>query len=398
MSEQLRVLLLINQLTIGGAELQLIELTRGLDRRRFYPIVCTLASNQPLEHELASEGVHLVSLERRERHDFAPLPKLIRLLKRERVHIIQTILSPATFFGLTASMAAGTPVKVGTEHSSGHLKPGPLVSRLYRFAEDRLTRFADVVVAVSEAGRGYLIARGIRSDKTRVIYNGVSPDRTVASQEQTLAVRRQLGLPANAQVIGIAARLAEAKDHETFLRAAAQVREALPSTYFVVMGDGPLRPRLEMLARQLGLASQVFFVGNQLEAGPFINCFDVAVLSSYAGESCSMFLLEAMAIGKPVVCTDVGGNREIVTDGENGFLVPTRAPEKLAQGLLSLLTDPARAKAMGEQAKRKFQERFTLERMVQEHERLYLELWSKYLKRAGSDSGQQVPLKTERTV
>jgi len=215
------------------------------------------------------------------------------------------------------------------------------------------------------------------------------------SEDDSAEVRRRLRLPADARVVGIAARLAPEKDHETFLRAAARVQELLPNTYFVIMGDGPLRPQLETLARQLGLASQAIFVGSRLKVAPFIDCFDVAVLSSYDIEACSLFLLEAMALAKPVVCTDIGGNRELVTDGVNGFLVPTRAPEELARGILSVLTDQARARAMGSAARRRFQDRFTLEHMVHQYEELYLELWSKHAGRAGAGFGRQGPVETE---
>lgn len=377
MNPPLKVMLLVNRLSVGGAERQLVELAKGLDRQRFYPIVATLYGGQPLERELASrEDMRLVSLERRHKYDFTTPAKLVRLLRRERVHIIQPFLTPATFFGLTASMVAGTPVRIGTERCGAHLSVGGVGNRLYTFLEERLIRAADAVVPNSEAGRDYLIARGVRPDKVRVIYNGLNPSRTAVSEDERSAVRRSLALPPDARVVGIVARLDEAKDHETFLRAAAHVREQLPNTYFVIVGEGPLRPRLETRARELGLATRALFVGSQLRVAPFIDCFDVAVLSSCDDEGCSNFLLEAMALGKPVVCTDIGGNRELVTDGKNGFLVPIKHPEGLARSIVAVLTDPARAGAMGEKARQAVHGRFTLEQMVRGYEDLYSGLWS----------------------
>jgi len=380
-NERLRILLLVSDLGVGGAERQLVELARALDRRRFEPIVATLYGGR-LDVELAGgDGTRLVCLERRNKYDFTTVLKLARFLRRERVHVIHPFLPVGTFFGFTAALLARTPIKIAAERGGVAAGPDPGVRDPYGAAHYFLMRFADIVVPNSESGADDVVAHGVPRDRIRVIYNGVNPDRIAVTNDEIAATRRKLGLPANAPVVGIVARLDPMKDHETFLRAAARVRDALPEAYFVVVGDGPLRAPLEALSRDLGLGDRAIFAGSDVRVAPYIGCFDVAVLSSYEKEGCSNFILEAMGLGKPVVCTTAGGNPELVEEGQTGHLVPIKDADCLAQRMLSVLSDPRRARAMGRRGREAFERRFALERMVHEYESLYDELWARRTER-----------------
>ena len=373
----LTVALLVNDLRMGGAERQLVELAKGLDKTRFRVRVVTLYAGQPLEEELRDrDGVTLVSLGRGGKYDFRTVFRLASLLRRERVDVIQPFLTPATFFGLTAALLARTPVKIATERCGLRLN-AHLGNRAYRFAEDRLTRFADAVVPNSEAGREYVLSRGISAGKVRVIYNGVSPSRVDVAPGEREAAREALGVPPEGQLAGIVASLQPAKDHETFLQAAVIVRRSLPEARFAIIGDGPLREQLERRSRDLGLDSSVTFAGPMLRVAPYIAAFDVAVLSSCDHEGCSNFLLEAMALGRPLVATDVGGNAELFTPGEAGSIVPARQPQEMAAAVLDVLQDTETASRMSRESRNAFEARFTLGGMVRAYEDLYLELWDR---------------------
>lgn len=380
--DSLTVLLLVNDLRIGGAERQLVELAKGLDKERYRVLVATLYHpGQALAKELEGQrGMQLLSLQRQGKYDLSPLPRLVDLLRREGVHIIQPFLTPATFFGLSAALAARTPIKIVTERC-GVRRNTHWGNRLYRFMEDRLAHFADAVVPNSDAGRKYVLARGLSPRKVRVIYNGVAPDRVMFSRTERDRIRASLGVPAGGFLVGIVASLSPAKDHETFLQAAALVIRSLPESRFVIVGDGPLRAALDVRARELSLDSHLSFVGNQLRVGPYIASFDVAVLSSCDHEGCSNFLLEAMALGRPVVATDIGGNRELFQSGEAGFLVPPRQAAAVAQAILEILRSPEQAERMGQQGRRIFEARFILTTMVKAYEQLYRELWDRKRKR-----------------
>lgn len=382
--ERLTVMLLVNDLRVGGAERQVVELARGLDPARFRPIVATLYAGGVLEQELWMAGVPVVSLARRHKLDFSVIRQLAGLLRKERVDVIQPFLTPATFFGLSAALLARTPVKIVTERCGLRTSPG-LGSNVYRFFEDRLTRYADAAIPNSDAGRRYLMARGIRTEAIRVIYNGIGPSRTAVSESAVRAVRASLGLPRGGRIAGIVASLQPAKDHETFLQAAARVADVVPNAYFAIVGDGELRAHLESRVRDLGLSARVRFTGNVADVASYIAAFDVSVLSSCDHEGCSNALLEAMALGRACVATDVGGNRELVIDGDTGLVVPARDPERLSGAIARLLASPALARAMGRAGRAHFEARFTLDRMVRAYEALYAELWARRLARAPRD-------------
>jgi len=152
---------------------------------------------------------------------------------------------------------------------------------------------------------------------------------------------------------------------------------------------------LETLSTHLGLSSNVRFAGEDSNVAPFLSCFDVAVLSSSSGEGCSNFILEAMGMGKPVVATDVGGNRELVEDGVTGYLVPPAEPERLCCGILALLTNQPAARQMGAEAQRRFLNDFTREQMVKRYESLYQELWSRHTAVTGVKNAR---VNTERSA
>lgn len=373
---RLNVCLLTNDLRYGGAERQLVELARGLDKDRFNPLVVTLYPGEPLERELRhASGVELVSLERRGKWDFGALRRLSRLLRSRDVHIIQPFLTPATAFGLSAAMMARTPVRIATERCGVRLNTS-LGNKLYRFVEDQLTRFVDAVVPNSEAGREYVLSRGINADKVRVIYNGVAAERTTCLPDDRAAVRAAFGIRADEPVVGIVASLTPAKDHETFLEAASIIRKHVPSTRFLIVGDGPLRPQLEARALALGLHDAVVFAGHRAQIAPFIATMDAAVLSSCDHEGCSNFLLEAMGLARPIVATDIGGNRELFASGEAGLFVEPGDAAAMASATLRILTAPMLADEFGSRGRAVFERRFTLPTMIKAYEDLYTELWA----------------------
>lgn len=374
---RLTVMLLVNDLRIGGAERQLVELARGLDKERFRVLVATLYAGQPFENDLEDcPGVELVSLNRRGKFDITTLFKLVSLLRREKVDIIQPFLTPATTFGMMAAVIARTPVKIVTERCGVRLNTH-FGNKVYRFFEDRLTRFASAVVPNSEAGRRYVRSRGIAREKVRVIYNGVAPERVNTTLAERQALRHEYGVLDESWLIGIVASLTPAKDHASFLQAASIVRAEVPGTKFILVGDGPLYNDLRRRASVLGLNGSVIFAGHQMRVAPFIGAMDVAVLSSCDHEGCSNFLLEAMGLGRPIVATDVGGNEELFPYGEAGLIVPPSNPLILAHAILEIMRHPDAAEHMQRRSREIFRQRFTLPTMIGEYEDLYTDLWNR---------------------
>ena len=363
----------VNELRVGGAEQQLLELVRGLDKSRFHPIVAPLYRGGPLDAEFAAvPGVEVTHLDRRGKYDPSTLWRMALLLRRRRVDVVQPFLSPATFFGLLPALAVGTPTKIVTERCGVRRARG-LGYRVYRTVEDRLSHFADAVVSNSEAGREMLLARGVPAERIRVIYNGVNEARLRPNAERSAAHRARLGVPADGHVVGILASLTPAKGHDTFLRAAAAVARGRRDARFAVIGDGPLRAELEALAVGLGLGDRIVFFGNQRAVADLLSVTDVLVSSSRDNEGCSNSILEAMALGVAVVATDVGGNRELVRDRLTGYLAPVGDHAAVAAAVESALATPSERAAIAARARQMIHSRFSLARMVQDYEELYLQ-------------------------
>lgn len=366
------VLLLTNHLGAGGAEQQLLALASGVDKQRFRVLVAVLYPGGPLEAEMKQiPGAELISLNRAGKYDFIPMFRVLQLLRQRKVNIVQPFLTPATLFGLFPALVTRTPVRVVTERC-GLRRDTHLGFRLLRMAEDFLGRFASVGVANSCAGQRFLVERGYKPEKTRVIYNGLDLARLQVNPARAASIRAEKGLKPGEPVVGMSAWLTPAKDHSTFLKSACIIRERKPEVRFALLGDGPLRPHLEALVNELSLTEQVVFFGAQQEVGTYLSLFDVAVLSSKDHEGCSNSLLEAMALGKPVVATDIGGNKELVIAGETGLLVASGDPVALAEGVLSLLNAPERARQIGVKGRAMALSRFSQERMVADYQQLWL--------------------------
>jgi glycosyltransferase involved in cell wall biosynthesis len=373
MTERITVLYPITDLARDGAQRQLLELVKGLDKERFRPAVLALRPGGAMEAEFRDvPGLKLISLRRSGRlDDLACLFRVASIIRKEKVDVIQPFLTPATFCGVLAALLCGTPVKIVTERVSAGRTNTSSGYRLYLKVENILSRCADWAVANSKAGAEFLIQRGINPKRVRVIYNGLNLDRLAAGQAEIEQVRRKLNVPPGGKVVGMMARMFPQKRHDIFLKAAAIVSAEIPETRFALLGDGPLRDSLEDLSRELGIASKVAFLGEQQVIAPYLSAFDVAALISEA-EGCSNSILEAMAIGKPVVATDVGGNRELVAQGETGILVSINE-RTVAEAILSLIKNRAQADALGHGGKNAVAARFGVGTMVTEYQALYEE-------------------------
>jgi glycosyltransferase involved in cell wall biosynthesis len=239
----------------------------------------------------------------------------------------------------------------------------PRVRRLYAYIERRLAHVTDRIICVSEAERQAALVRAIcPPERLVVIPNGLDIeafDRMAAAEVE----RGQFGLTDGDFVIGTVGRLDPQKGHAHLLRAAALVLERHPEARFLIVGDGELRSVLEQQARDAGIADRVVFVGRYEPAAALYRLMDLFVLPSL-WEGAPYSPLEAMAAGLPVVCSDVGGCRDIVADGETGFLVPPAQPHALAERVLELLEHRDRARAMGRAGRQRVEERLSLERML----------------------------------
>jgi glycosyltransferase involved in cell wall biosynthesis len=306
--------------------------------------------------------------------DLSFFMSLMRLLRRERFDIVQTSAAKASLYGRLAARLAGVPVVIFTAHGFPfHDSMRPLLRSLLIIMERVMSRWCtDMLISVSETDRHMAITNGIVPPQRAVtIHNGIDlhgqfPDRQIA--------RQGLGLNPGLPVVGMIGRLSAQKAPDDFLRVASLVLRQLPDATFLVVGDGPLRRRVERQAISLGIAPSTKFLGFRDDVPLLMAALDVFLLTSL-WEGLPITILEAMAAGKPVVATTVSGVPEVVEHGVTGFLAPPKKVEQLAAHVITLLHDPALAQKMAEAGRRRIEERFTLDRMIAQLTNLYHELY-----------------------
>jgi len=290
------------------------------------------------------------------------LAEAVRRCRGDRVHGHG---AKAGLVGRLAARLAGGRGVIYTVHNSILYEDWPGWKRwVLARAEARLSRLTDCIITVSGALRRELMEReGIEGSRMVTIYNGIDPERFAVGPEARLKMRRELGLPADIPVVGTVARLAPQKGLTYLIRSLALLREHIPDVLGVVVGEGPMRSALEREVEECG--APVVFTGYRTDIPSLMAGFDVFVLPSVT-EGLPLIVLEAMAAGRAVVATAVGGRPEAVAEGETGLLVPPRDPEALCAALRFLLDAPGQAARMGAAGRERVRRMFTAERMVRE--------------------------------
>jgi glycosyltransferase involved in cell wall biosynthesis len=374
------VLYVIPRMSIGGAQKHLLAVFRRLDRQRFAPMLCCLSTDRGGGGDLldAVRALDVPVLDARVRDGANALarPDAIRQMariageaRRARVRIVHSYLFHANWFGTVAARLARVPVAIVSKRNVD----------VYERARDRwacriVNRLADCVTAVAQGVADHVArAEGCPRDKIVVVPNGID----IRDAELQPASRPEgLGPATDHLVVGNIARLVWYKGHVELLDAMARVGREHPRVQLCVVGDGPLRSTLQEHARSVGLNGAARFLGTVPEAWRLLPHFDIFVLPS-RWEGMSNGLLEAMAAGRPIVATAVGGNPELITDGETGLLVPPEDPAALAAAIARLIREPALARRLGETARRRVEQEYTLDAMVRRMERLYDDLMAR---------------------
>ena len=313
-----------------------------------------------------SEGTDVIPLAPTHEVDLAAAWRLSRVIKRLRPDIVHAHDPHAVAMVATAlSIASPMP-------------PVPFVAarRLdFRMARNSFSRWkygqVDCFIASSKSIRERLIHEGIPRRKIAVVHEGVDVERI--EQLTPANVHAEFYLPTHAPIIGNVAALIPHKGHQYLIAAASIVVREVPDARFVIVGDGETRRVLEHQIRHLHLERHVFLAGYRVDALELTKGFDVFAISSIIEGMCTP-LVDAMAAGKASVATDVGGVSEVATNGETGFLVPSRDSQTMAQKLVRLLKNDSLRRQMGRAAQARAREYFTVEKMVGETAAVYRSL------------------------
>ncbi len=373
---RLRIIHVITRLILGGAQENTLLTVEGLARDPRYQV--SLITGPPIGPEgsmidrARDNGVDLIIIPemRREIHpyrDMATLLKLISCFRRERPDIVHTHSSKAGIIGRMAARCAGVPAVLHTIHGMAfHAHQSRAANALYIRLERMAARWSDKLISVADAMTEQAVAAKVAPPEQFVtIRSGMDTAPFLAETDARERIRREFGMAPDDIVIGKIARLFELKGHADVLNAAPAVLERFPQARLFFVGDGLLRGELEEQATRLGIRERVTFAGlvHPSRIPDMIKAMDLVVHASLR-EGLARVLPQALLSGCPVISYDVDGAREVVIDGETGYLVPPQSVEGLSRAMLGALSDLEGARAMAAEGRRRFAAAFGSDTMV----------------------------------
>lgn len=359
-----KILHLTYDMNIGGTEQVIRNLVEGLDPNRFRSSVLCIDGNiGPWGQHLQARGIEHICLQRRPGFDTGLIRAIHRLLRREPFDLLHCHQYTPYTYGWFGALGTGKPV-IFTEHGRFY----PDVSHFKRrLINPFLQRRTAAITAISAATKQALVDyENLSADKIAVIYNGIADTRVAADP----TLRHQLGFDTDDIVLGTISRLDPIKNQAMLLRAFKQARGKNKRLRLLIVGDGPLRADLHELAAHLNIADAVVFAGFQPNPQAYLALMDIFLLPSLS-EGTSMTLLEAMSFAKPSIATAVGGTPEILTHRDSGLLIANEDEPALVTAIEELAAAPALRATLGANARRRYEQRFSLEAMTREYEKLY---------------------------
>jgi L-malate glycosyltransferase len=362
----------------GGTERHLSYLVGHLPAEKFNCSIAVfdLAPNRWVDN-IRAGGIPVIHVPVAREYAPGAIPRAIelaRMIRSKNVHIVQTFHQKSDTYGAVIASLAGIKHIVSSKRDTGELKK----ARHY-FLNRRLRRLFERVIVVADAVGEIVVAKeGIDRSRVVRIYNGVDAvEFAPPSQSERIQEKQRLGFAPEDFVVGMAARVTPAKNYDVFLAGALHAATAIPSLKILAVGGGPnleeFRERYAKEARE----SRVVFAGDVRDVARHLRAMDVGCLIPGKNEGFSNSVLEKMAVGLPLVVSDVGGNREAVIHGQNGLVVPPGDLGAFRRALIDIHADPARRLRMGQTSREFVEEKFTLQRMCKSHESLYLSLVSR---------------------
>lgn len=361
-----RILHIIPSLNRGGTAKQLALVAGGLPKDEFESHVIALNGGGAVATDLRQTGIESTAVGRRWRIDPLAFWRLRRQIRQLRPDVVHTWSFDANTYGRVAAISAGVRRRVATER-------GVDVGKMdHELALDRrLAQFTDRIVVNGSAVRDYCVRAGLRPQQITVIPNGVPPAES--SHISRAALLSELGLPQDAKLIAYLGPLEVRKRLKELIWATDQLRAVGTPAHLLIVGDGPLRAALERYRRLNRIEKRVHFLGARDDVARLLPHVDVLWQAGWC-EGQSNAILEAMAAGVPVVAANAPGNRELVIEGDTGYLVPMRQRAGFARCTLPLIENEELAQRLGAAGRRRVLQYFRVEEMVARYRELYLEV------------------------
>jgi len=331
-------------------------------------VLCIESPLGPFAEELQNNGIEFIELNRQPGFDTKLIKQIRKIIKTNKVDIIHCHQYTPWVYGVIAAAFTKTKV-IFTEHGRFHPDSSTWKRKLIN---PILNLFTDQVTAISKATKQALIEfENIPEKSIDVIYNGIAP--LDVNQADVDKLRAELAIPENNTILGTIARFDPIKNHTMMLKAFSLVLEQQPNTTLIIVGDGEERHNIERCIEKSGIRNNVLLTGYQTKPQNYLALMDIYLLSSFS-EGTSMTLLEAMSLGKPCVVTDVGGNPEVIIDGENGFVTPNDNKNKFATGIIKIIHENGKAISFEKVSENRFKTHFSEKNMNNKYQDLYQQM------------------------
>lgn len=365
----IKVCFVIDALHIGGTEKQLIETIRNMNPAKVKCYLVCLRNSEMFEN--IDINCKKLLLDVRRLKSISILKKILyfkSFLIKEKIDIVQTFFIDANIFGVITAKLAGVERIISCRRDMGFWYNNKKLAYLM-FVNRFVTRF---LVNSESIKKNIINFEKIPEDKIDVIYNGINLSYFEDFKDhKTIELKRIFNIPEGHIVIGCVSTLdRKVKRVDLFIKASAIVCQAAKNVKFLIVGDGYLRNELVGLASTLNLQDRIIFTGERSDIVSILKVMDIGVLASDS-EGFSNSIIEYMAAGIPTVATDVGGNRELIDNNIDGFLVPPDNPELLASAILKLVNDEKLRVTMGNNSKQKIYQKFSLDKMIKNLENYY---------------------------
>jgi glycosyltransferase involved in cell wall biosynthesis len=367
--------------TTGGIGLLLLSLAKHLDKKKF-DVTVAFGPGYMLDEEFFKEGISVYTISTSRKIDPFSIVKgffqIYRLIKEKRFDIVHSHTSVGGLIGRIAGKLAGVSVVIWSIHGfASHEGQNRFKKYFFLLIEKLLDKFTDHYVAVSEALKKEGIQnRILTSNKITVIHNGIEL-RNFNKNFNVIQKKKELGIEMSRTIIGTVTRFEPQKAIHDFLVAVSYVKKTYPDIKVVIAGDGPLRREIEKLINDLKLNDNITLLGWRNDVPEILAVLDIFCQSSL-WEGCPMVLLEAMAVGKPIIATNVGGVKEIVEDDNTGILVPPADPKAMGDAIVKLMNNKEKTMKMGMNGRRRAESFFNVDLMLIKYERLYQELLKRF--------------------
>jgi glycosyltransferase involved in cell wall biosynthesis len=353
----------------GGTEIHLVQLAEQLTKRG-HTVTVAARPEKFVEQEAKKRCLPTVPLTVQRQWDFQDAGRFRELLKQEQFDVVHVHWSTDYIVAPWMAKQSRVPVVVMSRHS-----PYPLKSALGRYLYNHV--LFDRIIALSESVRQTLLGQGLNPHKVVTIHHGTDTESFRAVTKNPEEVRREWGISSETVLVGLTGRIAEEKGWRVLIEAFTHSPLAdLPQVHAVLIGEGPEGEVARNSVREQGLQERIHFAGFRSDINNAINAVDIPVLTSTWAEPCAAVVQQAMALGKPVIGTDIGGTPEMIARNETGLLVPPGDAEALAKAIVELANDNPKRQQMGSAGKVRADAHFTLQRMTDLNEALYYEVLS----------------------